>query len=233
MGKVPDPSPPSKWRECREWTRLVIEVATLIAVGWYACIAYRQWSEMTELNRLTNAALQETKRANAESGRLTQESVALTRKNMEVASRAWVTISDMKFEISIGSPLKFITAIENSGNSPAVIIDSWYGTDLVKAKEQPVLKWPKERRPEESLPHTPGWTVIGPKQKFLSDESGPVVTPTLAMAIKNKTEVLYRYGFIKYRDVFGVPRTTRYCFWFDGERQHSFACSEPGSNTFD
>ena len=59
------------------------------------------------------------------------------------------------------------------------------------------------------------------------------VTRILADAVMNKIVVLYRYGQIKYRDVFGVTRTTRYCMFFDSQNRRAVACPEPGSNTFE
>jgi hypothetical protein len=145
-------------------------------------------------------------------------------KNMQVAQRAWVTIASVSVEVKAGTPLRFSTVLENSGNSPAVLVKSVYGIALHDAN-----------RPLDLAPE-PGWErpdlkntiIIGPRQRIdLGTDSnpGPPITADTVEALKAKTSMLYRFGRIKYRDAFNVVRETKYCFVYEGTGSGCIACS--------
>ena len=67
-----------QWRAGREWARFIVEILTLIAVFWYAYVAYQQWSEMTRSNEFTRQTLEETKRSN------------------ELSQRSWVVVTGLR-----------------------------------------------------------------------------------------------------------------------------------------
>lgn len=147
----------------------------------------------------------------------------------EVAQRAWIIVSRHVVEMEMGKPLRFTAAIENAGNSPAVLVESVSAARLIRPPDRLEYDdFSNAKEPEKSTKN-----ILGPKQSIESSVTGPTVVPVLLDALRAQTDFLYRYGRIKYKDAFGKLRTTRYCERYYSEFNRFMACQEPGSNYFD
>lgn len=200
-----------KWRECREWARLIVETLTLIAVFWYAGVAYKQWGEMIRSNEFTRQTLEETKRSN------------------ELSQRSWVVVAGLRTPpaIAMGTQkVRLSIIIQNLGKVPAVDMA------FVGPNQQFVQKLPPKfstGNPEQLfLPEDQGTGVLSPGASTdVAFDVGPLTEERLA-AIKNKQLFFMILGAFRYSDVFGKNRFTVFCYRYDMDERQFISC--PGGN---
>jgi hypothetical protein len=128
--------------------------------------------------------------------------------------RAWMTGSP-RFKNFEGPPepgqgLLYACSLKNVGRTPARILE----TALAVRKADSLAVIPVEPRyvgPEQLSINRP---VIAPNDSFMITAAAASFTPEDYVALKNRKLVLYAYGYVKYTDVFGRYRETRFCHYY-------------------
>jgi len=123
--------------------------------------------------------------------------------------RAWVMFFIVDHPVSnakSGQTLfTFVGFIKNVGGSPAIILDGWHCGETIGKDKQ----LPKEPR------------YVGQERNFQTEypmvpQGAQPVTFDLTVndmdKVRSGEDILYIYGFIKYRDIFGSLRENRYCY---------------------
>jgi hypothetical protein len=144
----------------REWWRIGLECATLLAVAGYGAVAFFQWKEM----RRSNAAADDT--------------IALTKRNIELSERPWLSadlriIDPLKFDESSGNgSLGVEVSLKNMGRSIATNarVIEYLTADMVT---------PRNVGPTED-------TACGPLRTENSLHLGNVLFPSESMRLTDK-----------------------------------------------
>lgn len=164
----------SKWKYCvqrrkfRRWVGLVISFLTFIAVVWYACTASKQHEEMIRSNNITQAALEEAKKNNAQTAKSTLTALQITREQLEssrLRDRAFVYFENpilAPYPYAPQKPTVFgvVIPVINAGNMPARRVRARYGCPDIFKPDKPI-KDPFEIAQWTTVETT---RVIGPKQ---------------------------------------------------------------------
>ncbi len=176
------------WREFREWTRLVVEVITLIAVIGYASIAYRQLNEMRETNNLTRVA----------QGR-TQEAIV-------DADRPWVGVDTMDaINVVVGQKAEARWSVLNSGKSPATHLTMRMNVGLFRGR-------PVDRPSDLPLIQEPVQGAIFPNQRMTINVALPdVLSDDELKRINSGVDTFISWGTIQYLDRINRQHETTIC----------------------
>lgn len=193
-----------KWRECREWAGLGIEIFTLGAVIWYASIASNQWHGTIRANHLTEQALEETKGLAKTAAE--QAIAAKTSAEAEAATtRAWIAVQGFPPWKAVDQQTLHIEAnFKNAGKTPA--IDANAGFEFRYSADHVM---PKFRGCPKFTDHY--GTMSADQQIQLRRDHR--LHPEELKAIVDHRASIYVHGCFQYRDVLKSkePRLTEFC----------------------
>lgn len=212
-----------------EWGKLCVEILTLLAVMFYASIAYYQWGAMREATdaakKSAEAAVsavqvaKETLKINKEgteanlkqSQSALQASIEMARRDqrawigpMEVTP-AWKDATNNPIFIKEGAPAVFSVVVGNSGKSPALKVRSRIKFVLLLANRAFAPNY--EKLQSQSV------VVMQPQEKFImrTAPSPRAITASDINIIRNGEAILYLFGDITYEDIFKIPHSTTFC----------------------
>lgn len=182
---------------------LALSFVSILIVLSLAYLAYLQWGDMNEANFLTFKALRDAKI----SRRQTNEALKASIDQFHLDQRAWVgPTGHTTLIISEGEKLAYSIIIQNSGKTPALKMHTNISGNSV-AKGTPFTfsyEPPNTIRSESVL--QPNAT------SFLAPEGKTSITQGNINALKSGDYILYFYGRIDYRDVFGEKiHITTFC----------------------
>jgi hypothetical protein len=151
--------------------------------------------------------------ATAEQGRLTQQSIDLTRAEFELARAEFIASHRPQLKIHfvrivsggrmrrpiVDQPIRVKFEIINIGTSEATVLKSAVYLAYSTQFDLP------------SLPDVPRNDVIEPDRRFYEGMSGTCEVSSDPWRADQHGGLLYLYGWIAYRDAMDNPRTTYFC----------------------
>lgn len=166
-----------------DWATTWAGIAALFAVV-SALVSYWQWDTMRAANGLTERSLE------------------LTRHALELSSRAWVVVKDLKNTSGSRGRTRTKFTLFNAGGSPALVnMYTAYTVAPADLKEAPDLAWPGD----------PAATItIGPGVEVISVVEMPVGVNR--ERFEAGVEALYILGLVQYSDPLSAHRLTRSCW---------------------
>ena len=184
---------------------LLVSWLTLFAIVGYSIIMYYQLREMISSTGATQQAVQEARLNRQQSEKALNAAI----EQFHLDQRAWVAVVQMGGIPEISKPWKISVRARNTGKTFA---ESLHGTG--SAEPVPKGQYPDfSRTPSTTSPITVA--VLAPGADFdnvLGDPKGENINQ---VAIDNFTQgriVEFVYGKLSYRDVFGCPHWTEYCY---------------------
>ena len=185
------------------WVTVGLLIATIVNVilvrsQWLAM--ERQTKAMEKANTLNEQALEHARSvaksgnlSNAESLRLTRESLDITRRE----KRAWVMVIGEELKHTRDGRLKVELAYQNIGSTPGVITAILFDAPLKEYENCP------------TAPQDSGVIAMSPGKELHTDflvRGNPPLEE-----INRGLKAIYVYGHIRYRDVFNQIRNTKIC----------------------
>lgn len=144
--------------------------------------------------------------------------------------RAWVGVKFVRMiTLEAGKHVSASVDMENTGKTFALntvadvtIVSTPHFFDIQKYANSPNRQKPKT---------LPSVEVLSPNSEGdLRAESSMIVNEATVDAIKNGTLLIYLFGDIHYKDIFGRPHLTRFCYEYFPEVPLAFiSCSQPYS----
>jgi hypothetical protein len=130
------------------------------------------------------------------------------------SERAWMIGSPnmQKFDSppESGSQLfMYVCNLKNTGRTPARILETGLALRTSKSLGN-IPQTPSYKAEEMSSLNK---ILLVPKDSF-GRTTASQITSEEYIAVKNREMILYAYGFVKYLDVFGKPRETRFCHYY-------------------
>ena len=224
-----------------DWARFVVEVLTLLALVWYACIASRQLTEMH------NATVASTKSAKA--AQSAADTAAKTLRSSEAAmvidQRPWLKVfagspnpdrpevTNIRITITINQPVSMPLTIRNIGKTAAQKILGYAIVEVVSMGKEPNIPdhqppgFP-QIDPPSAVPQKPthaptgfATSLIYPSDFFdfsiprlRVGERQSVVSPISERefeSLRTGKSYFAVYGAVTYRDIFQVLHWTKFC----------------------
>ena len=154
-----------------------------------------------------------------------RQSLDATIRNSHTDQRAWVGSGDTTFTINESAPVVVHTLGRNVGKSPAVDVSSEISWVVKPTKMGPLKR--------ENIVYGQ-WTkklsngTVFPGQNFGIDFIEREIIPnqsSIVNDLKNESSVFYIYGFIDYKDVFGVSHWTTFCYQTSREMKGVGTCA--------
>ncbi len=176
-------------KEFREWGKVILEAATLIAVVWYACIASNQLTAMHKSNRINHDALVATQRAYIS---VTGLNIRHSQFNPKLVS---YTVSPI---------------VVNSGNTPTKNLwwTAVFGTNPVTVDQEPTS--------EDLTSAAHNYGTLGARQEVRDLIQQPIPTEDAAILRQSYARKhIPIYGAIVYEDGISDPpviHVRRYCY---------------------
>jgi hypothetical protein len=175
----------ARYRECREWIRLAVEVVTLLIVGWYAVTNSLMYGEMVTANKQGKDAVAAAK---------TSADAAVG------ASRAWLIPIGQKAN-PVNGAFNIWIYFANEGKTPAIQIQGTEEYDVNSAREfgegceSITTQWSETEAIK--LPNE----VFGLAASHIPSERG------------EKKRLLRIHGCVWYTDVItSTERSTEFCY---------------------
>lgn len=225
-------------RDAPKWTDVAIVILTLglVFVGILQYLIFqKQWQEMNASGRQTDELIHAatinataaksfaestaaiTAEINSAVGAFqrmatsSEKSMLATKDAMRLDEKAWVSIDSIQIdgEPSLGSPMKFIVKVKNTGKTPALsaaITQQGFGS------KQTTALCPIERQ-------LLLFSVVAPASQdsfYLSAK--PDVSQGMLDGFKNGSLTVFIKGLFEYRDVFNQPRHTGFCVYYPSDR---------------
>ncbi len=165
------------------------------------------------------ALLKETLEATRGAVREAEEATAAANKSVEVARqtgqnqvRAYLYVKPQLIFHGRPQPTKYVVHICNCGHSPAYKVGA-HGRAAISVYPLQGRLPPIEVEPELSV------ALLAPGQEpFAIEEAFPPITPEESVALANDTSAIYIWGQVHYSDIFGIERSTPFCFAATGSQ---------------
>jgi len=143
--------------------------------------------------------------------------------------RAWVGINNIRFQeaMQASKPIRVTASLINSGRTVARDMKV---TIVVHPSVGPLDINEYMKHPEESIngPQKfglkPSLANLFPSQTMELTGSSGIPDAEAIEAINRGVRLLYAFGYVVYKDVFGRPHTTRFCGVFMPEEKQFGAC---------
>lgn len=184
-----------KWKE-----PLVVINIVLIAI-----LALQTW-----LLKRSVVSAEKSSRAAQDSADATRDYVKITTEIAEMQLRAYVHVGEAVLIVDPeGTPVANV-ALKNSGQTPAYDLQQWIGIRVEKYPLNIVLPQPP-----------PGFqmaigTLAAGGFANLSVRTKRPLTPDERSLLGGPEKTIYVYGEIRYKDVFGIERLTKYRLLYGG-----------------
>lgn len=167
----------------------VIAAVTVV----YSYFSYGQWQATNKQAQLMSQSIEESK------------------KTREVENRAYLNISEIKFDNTLRSrkPIEAILFIKNTGKTPArkataTFVKAWFFFNPKLATDATI--------PAGNIRYIQTHVVVPPDSAFpLRLTIMPVDDATFAQVLKTN-QMLYIWGELAYEDVFGNAWKEPFCF---------------------
>lgn len=138
-----------------------------------------------------------------------RESLDLSRDTAKKQLRAYLTVAEAMLRFNTAWIAEPQVHIQNCGKTPAYDVRQWIATKM----EQLPLRWPLPSPPNE-LPER--GTVIGAGNRDIMVADSHIIPEEVRPVFGTQGAVLYVYGRISYRDVFGDWHYTNYRLIYGG-----------------
>lgn len=138
-----------------------------------------------------------------------QKTIEMSEKHFAIANRAWITLAEIEIKQRRPDQLPHfaVTTIENGGNSPAVGISSAQWWKVLPELPNPPDYYGVVPEPRGAIgPRLNGRVPVG--FSYTREET---------MSLQAGTLKIYVYGFVRYEDVSGGKRETRWAFEYQRE----------------
>jgi len=202
--------------------RFLVEILTLIVVGFYT---YFAWQQSIEMRKATEATKKSADAAIIASDiakkTLDQNKTVLdtTIKQFELEQRAWMSPTFAATPLEEGKPFKIITTITNSGktfakNIKVYVASAYIGPDVPPDCSDTFFK---KHFVQTSM-------VIFPNQAISITEDRPVVIKEVLDSLQSKRKKFYLRGLITYNDIFQQIRFSQFCSYFAPELNNFAPC---------
>lgn len=188
---------------------LLFDFLLLIATSVYATFAYFQWKTMSGqlliINKQADIMAKQSETLDRQA-QIMDKQADISSKQMINGERAWITVDNLESkEVKEQVPRDVFITIVNSGNSPALntrIFSAWGVYE-----SEPIPMPDIDQSSEPTVSHT----VMGARSA--KQQTGPSfnLSDEQVRLVKQQTHYLYVWGIIKYEDIFGQGRTTKFC----------------------
>ena len=199
--------PADRARNNIEWWKLGVEILTLAAVVWYACVAEEQ-------RRAMIAQVKEMRRANKN----TESAQTETAKTWFIENRPWVGIQRAAMlDFGTDRPARVYAIVTNTGRTIATDATIIGGAWIRNTKDPPkgaVEKTPILTGPMPVLP------AMSSEIRFASEKVGA----DIKAAIKDTKKFLVVAGRVTYRDTTGGWHRTDFCIFYVPDRDTTAFC---------
>lgn len=171
---------------------------------------------ITKTDKLIGATSDLAKEAKR-SADIANEGVKLTRKALRLDQRAWVgPLAVNKISIKPGVENELEIVITNTGKTPALNMESHVMLHFMPASKPMTFGYlpPKERVVDTLYPHG---QITLMTSKF-------ILTIPQMEYLKMSESILYTYGKITYKDIFGESHLTTFCFKVETTLESAISC---------
>lgn len=232
------PNPPTQsafWKNPNHWVAIAT-VFIAVANALYTFFALQQWNTMkSTLTEMQHSGATATAQAWASVGNLNwlarqmgdarDQSIAAAKNALNASidisrndQRAWVTADTILSDPSIlkeGVPANVFITFKNSGKSPALYLSVIGKVDPVGGASLPSFSYESET--------TKRFGVLGPNVACFTSFPVATMDPTtrekapltgmLFHRLVSGDVVWYFHGVARYRDIFGRPHWTTFCYY--------------------
>jgi len=143
-------------------------------------------------------------------------SILQSRRALMLDQRAWIKVGTPGPKIEEGKEISYPLFGVNTGKTAARVINAKYVVEVLKAEEAPHL--PFEDKAMIGT-YTTGimWPTDPfdlPNSKVLDPKAVPIIlSHDEAMELFSGNKYLAVHGIVEFRDIFGHPHWTHFCFW--------------------
>jgi hypothetical protein len=141
---------------------------------------------------------------------------------MKVERRPWVAAIEVEqFEVALDKPVSAGVAITNSGGTPAIDVKSYLVIgDVARPRRVIDLTVDYSNTPYGEYGGSPGISVIYPQMKtHIRHRSIFIATTERINSWRDGSRILYVFGCITYRDIFGDEHASEFCMLFSNEKK--------------
>jgi len=199
---------------------LILSLITFLTLAVYAFLVYLQYREMINATGAAQQAVQESRFQRQQSEKALQATI----DQFRLDQRAWIVLRECYILPAAAGEIRITLNVVNTGKSPAKDIQQ--ATSFYVAPT-PVLKSPPDNPLLKFRPSAP----IAPGGKTELHIAVKVVDlGSDYAAITKGDKIIYEFGEVRYRDVFGNPHRTTFCLYQAAPTDQLFSTCERGNS---
>jgi hypothetical protein len=186
---------------------LLVAWATFIAIAVYAVLVYFQYREMINATGSSQQAVGEARRNRLQA----EKYLNATIEQFRLDQRAWVAVVQTSGKPEINKPFDIAVLVRNTGKTFAKDFKMVLVVEPVKKGQQP--EFAKNQASFSRV--TKSVSILTPSADYTATSSpiknGNILADTAFKEIVNGDIVVFAYGRLTYKDVFGCSHWTDFC----------------------